>query len=184
MASMNVKTGDKVVVLAGKDKGKTGTVLNAYPKNNRVTVKGVNVEVKHRKPRSQQDKGGIVKIEGPVDASNVQVICPACGKATRIAHQLDSKGNHVRVCKKCGANIATAKVKKAPKAKAQKTEEVAKTEKPAEKKTVTKTTATKAATTKTAATKTVKKDTTKAVKAATTASTAKKSSPTKKTAGK
>ena len=175
MASMNVKTGDKVVVLTGKDKGKTGAVLNAYPKDNRVTVKGVNIQVKHRKPRSQQDKGGIVKLEGPIDVSNVQVICPVCGKATRIGYELDSKGKRVRICKKCGANIATAKKKAAP--KAAKTEE---TKAETTEKTVKA--APKAA--PKATPKTATKDTTKTVKTVKTTATAKKSSPSKKTAGK
>ncbi len=170
---MNVKTGDKVLVLTGKDKGKVGTVLESFPKDKRVTVKGVNVLTKHRKPRSQQDKGGITKMEGKIEVSNVQVVCPACGKATRVAHKLDEKGNKIRVCKKCGANILTAKVKKPAKVKEAKADET-KVEKAAP----------KATAAKQPVKNVVAKDTTKATKSATAASSAKKSSPTRKTAGK
>ena len=118
MANMNIKKGDTVVVIAGKDSGKVAEVLACYPKDNRVTVKGINVVTKHNKPRSAQDKGGIAKVEGKIDVSNVQLVCPVCGKATRVAHK-EVDGKNVRVCKKCGANMDT--VKKA--AKAAKSEE-------------------------------------------------------------
>ena len=121
MANMNIKKGDTVVVIAGKDSGKVAEVLACYPKDNRVTVKGVNVVTKHNKPRSAQDKGGITKVEGKIDVSNVQLVCPVCGKATRVAHK-EVEGKNVRVCKKCGATMDGAK--KAAKAAA-KTEEKA-----------------------------------------------------------
>ena len=101
---MNIKKGDNVLVIAGKDKGKSGKVLATSPKNGKVTVENVNVVTKHQKPKSQQDKGGIIKKTAPFDASNVMVICPDCGKATRIAHK-DLDGKNVRVCKKCGASL-------------------------------------------------------------------------------
>lgn len=102
--ALNIKKGDNVVVIAGKDKGKNGKVLATAPSDNSVIVAGVNIIVKHKKPRSAQDKGGIVKKEGKIDASNVQVICPTCNKATRIAIDfVDNK--KVRKCKKCGAVI-------------------------------------------------------------------------------
>ena len=102
--ALNVKKGDTVVVIAGKDKGKTGKVLVAMPADNSVVVAGVNIIAKHKKPRSAQDKGGIIKKENKIDASNVQVICPICGKATRIAHK-EVDGKMARICKKCGANL-------------------------------------------------------------------------------
>ena len=109
--ALHVKKGDNVLVLAGKDKGKTGKIVSADPKNGVVVVDGVNVVTKHKKPRSAQQTGGIEKVNGNIDASNVQIICPACGKATRIAAgEVDSK--KVRLCKKCGANMDA----KAPKA--------------------------------------------------------------------
>ena len=102
--ALNVKKGDNVVVIAGKDKGKTGKVLVAMPADGSVVVAGVNMIAKHKKPRNANDKGGIIKKEGKIDASNVQIICPTCGKATRVAHEVkDNK--KIRECKKCGANL-------------------------------------------------------------------------------
>ena len=101
---MNIKKNDKVVVLSGKDKGKEGKVLEAMPADKKVIVEGVNVASKHIKPRKQGDQGGIVKMETPIYACKVQVVCPKCGKATRVGHKLVD-GKKVRVCKKCGAEI-------------------------------------------------------------------------------
>jgi len=99
----NLRTGDMVVVIAGKDKGKQGKIIASDAHKSRVTVAGVNIVSKHRKPRSQTDKGGIKKEEAPIDVSNVQIICPQCGKATRIGHLIDEKGKKHRKCKKCNA---------------------------------------------------------------------------------
>lgn len=99
----NLRTGDTVVVIAGKDKGKTGKIVASDAQKSRVTVANINIVSKHKKPRSQTDKGGIKKMEAPIDVSNVQIICPVCGKATRIAHTVDDKGVKHRVCKKCKA---------------------------------------------------------------------------------
>ena len=101
---MNVKKDDKVIVLSGKDKGKQGKVLSADPKAAKVVVEGVNVATKHQKPRKQGEEGGIIKLETPIYASKVQVICPKCGKATRVAHKI-ADGKKVRVCKHCGAEL-------------------------------------------------------------------------------
>lgn len=105
--ALNVKKGDTVVVIAGKDKGKTGKVLVAMPADNSVVVAGVNIISKHKKPRSAQDKGGIIKRENKIDASNVQIICGSCGKATRVGHSLDGD-KKTRICKKCGASLDVA----------------------------------------------------------------------------
>lgn len=102
--SLTVKKGDTVVVIAGKDKNKTGKVLEVSPKDGKVLVENVNIVTKHNKPRSQQDKGGIVKKPAAIEVSNVMVICPACGKATRVAHT-EVEGKKVRACKKCGASL-------------------------------------------------------------------------------
>lgn len=102
---MNIKKDDKVVVLSGKDKGKQGKVLVASPKEEKVIVAGVNVATKHKKAQKQGEEGGIIKAETPIYASKVAVVCPKCGKATRIGHSVDKKGNKVRVCRKCGAEI-------------------------------------------------------------------------------
>ena len=119
---MKVKKNDTVLVLTGKDNGKTGKVLRALPGDNRVVVDGVNVQKKHKKARSAQETSGIVEQAGPIDASNVLVICPTCDKATRVAHA-EVDGKKVRVCKKCGASLeAKAEAKKpAKKAAAKKT---------------------------------------------------------------
>ena len=101
---MNIRKDDKVVVISGKDKGKEGKVLIANPKAGKLVVEGVNVATKHQKPRKQGEEGGIIKVETPIYASKVMVICPKCGKPTRVAHKLDA-GKNVRVCKKCGANL-------------------------------------------------------------------------------
>ena len=101
---MNVKKGDTIVVLSGKDKGKQGKVLKSDPKGGKVIVEGVNVAMKHRKPRKQGEEGGIIKVETPIYACKVMVVCPKCGKPTRVAHKLDG-GKKSRVCKKCGAEI-------------------------------------------------------------------------------
>ena len=130
--SLRIKKGDNVLVIAGKDKGKTGTVLEVSPKTNKVVVDGVNVVSRHQKPRSQQDKGGIIKKNAAIDASNVMVICPSCGKATRIKAG-EANGKKVRVCK-CGSALDKANAK-AVKKEAKKVEAA---EKPATKKTTTK----------------------------------------------
>ena len=101
---MNIKKDDKVVVLSGKDKGKQGKILVSDPKAAKVIVKGVNVATKHQKPQKQGQEGGIIKVETPIYASKVQLVCPKCGKGTRVAHKI-SDGKKVRVCKKCGAEI-------------------------------------------------------------------------------
>ena len=111
---LSVKKGDNVLVIAGKDAGKTGEVLEVNRDDHKVVVANVNIQSHHRKPRSKDDKGGIIKAEGAVDASNVQVVCPSCKKATRVAHA-DIDGKHVRICKKCGASLEVAKTKKATK---------------------------------------------------------------------
>jgi len=111
---MTIKTGDTVVVIAGKDKGKTGKVSAVYADANKVLVDDVNVVTKHQKPRSQQDKGGIVKKSAPIDASNVMVVCPVCGKATRVAHS-EIEGKKVRSCKKCKGSLDKEYVKAAKK---------------------------------------------------------------------
>ena len=107
---MKVKKGDNVVVIAGKDKGKKSKVLETSPKTGKIVVENVNVVTKHRKPRSAQDKGGIVKQTNPIPSSNVMVVCQACDKATRVAHK-ELNGKKVRACKKCGASLDKAFVK-------------------------------------------------------------------------
>ena len=102
--AMNVKKGDTVVVLSGKDKGKTGKVQGTIPKESKVVVEGVNMVTCHTKPRRQGEEGGIVRREAALYASKVQVVCPKCGKGTRVAHKFED-GKKVRVCKHCGASL-------------------------------------------------------------------------------
>ena len=102
--STSIKKGDNVVVIAGKEKGKTGKVTEVSSKNNRVLVDGVNIVTKHQKARKQDEKSQIVKKNAPIEASNVMVVCPSCGKATRIAHS-EVEGKKVRTCKKCKASL-------------------------------------------------------------------------------
>lgn len=101
---MKLKKGDKVKVLSGNDKDKTGEILEVIPKKSKVVVKGVNVRKKHVKPRRQGDEGGIISVECPIDSSKVNVVCPKCGAATKVAFK-EEKGEKIRVCKKCGANL-------------------------------------------------------------------------------
>ena len=101
---MNIKKDDKVIVLSGKDKGKEGKVLVADPKGMKVIVEGVNVATKHQKPMRQGQEGGIIKVETPIYVSKVQLVCPKCGKATRVGHAV-VEGKKVRTCKKCGASL-------------------------------------------------------------------------------
>ena len=115
---MKVKKNDTVLVLTGKDNGKTGKVLRALPGDNKIVVDGINVQKRHKKARSAQETSAIVEQAGPIDASNVLVVCPHCDKATRVAHA-EVEGKKVRVCKKCGKPLdVKAEAKKAPAKKA------------------------------------------------------------------
>ena len=102
--AMNIKKGDTIVVLSGKDKGKKGKVLEAMPAAGKVVIEGINVATCHVKPKKQGDQGGIVSREIPMYASKVMLVCPKCGKATRPAYKV-ADGKKVRVCKKCGQEI-------------------------------------------------------------------------------
>ena len=102
--AMNVKKGDTVVVLSGKDKGKKGKVQRTVPSEAKVVVEGINMVTCHTKPRRQGEEGGIVRREAALYASKVQVVCPKCGKPTRVGHKVEG-GKKTRVCKKCGAEL-------------------------------------------------------------------------------
>ena len=101
---MKIKKDDKVTVLSGKDKGKQGKILSADPKAMKVVVEGVNVATKHQKPMKQGQEGGIIKVETPIYASKVQLVCPKCDKGTRVAFKI-ADGKKTRVCKHCGAEL-------------------------------------------------------------------------------
>ena len=109
--TMEIKKGDLVEVTVGgiQVKGKRGKVLATSPKQNKVIVDGLNVVVRHTKPRSAQQPGGKIEKPRPIDVSNVMLVCPNCDKATRNGHVLADNGKYVRQCKKCGAVIADRK---------------------------------------------------------------------------
>lgn len=104
MNKIHVKKGDTVVVLSGKDKGKKGKVLEVSPREEKVIIEGLNMAQKHVKPRKMGQPGGIVKAESPMYACKVMLVCPKCGKPTRLAHKIMPDGSKLRACKneKCG----------------------------------------------------------------------------------
>jgi large subunit ribosomal protein L24 len=101
---MRIKKGDTVQVLSGNDKGTKGEVLEVLPKADKLVVKGVNVRKKHMKPRKQGEEGGIVPVECAIPSSKVNVVCPKCGKTTKVGYSVE-KDEKVRICKKCGAKL-------------------------------------------------------------------------------
>ena len=106
---IHVKKGDKIVVLAGKDKGKEGKIIKADPPKGTVFVEGINKVQRHTKPTQASPQGGIITKEAPLSASNVMVICPSCKKPTRIKKTRSVEGKNVRACKKCGEIIESGK---------------------------------------------------------------------------
>ena len=98
---VNIKKGDDVVVISGKDKGKKGKVLSVDAASRKVIVEGVNMATKHMKPRKQGDQAGIVSQEAAIYACKVMHVCPSCGKAARVGYKVLDDGSKVRICKKC-----------------------------------------------------------------------------------
>jgi large subunit ribosomal protein L24 len=103
--AIDIKKGDTVVILAGKDRGKRGKVLRVVPKSGKVVVEGLNIVKKHEKPTKEAPQGGVIETPAPIDRSNVQVVCGGCRKPTRIGIKVADDGGRVRVCKKCGAEL-------------------------------------------------------------------------------
>ncbi|MBQ4289661.1 MAG: 50S ribosomal protein L24 [Clostridia bacterium] len=101
---LHVKKDDTVVVLSGTEAGKRGKIVEVSPKEGKVIVEGINIVSKHVKPRKQGEEGGIVKVEGAMYASKVQLYCSKCGKGVRVRNQVVN-GKKVRVCAKCGAEL-------------------------------------------------------------------------------
>ena len=101
---MKLRKGDTVKVLSGNDKGKTGEILEVIPKTEKIIVKGINIRKKSVKPRRQGKQGEIIPSEFSIHSSKVALVCPKCGKATRVGYEVEKDGK-VRVCKKCGAKI-------------------------------------------------------------------------------
>jgi large subunit ribosomal protein L24 len=106
MAGLKIKKGDRVKVLTGKDRGKEGQVMRVIPDRRKVIVDGVNVAKKHQAPTRSTQQGGIIDKDMPLPVANVALVCPSCGKATRVGYTFDKSGDKSRVCKKCGAEIA------------------------------------------------------------------------------
>lgn len=103
--AVNVRKGDLVKVIAGRDKGKEGRIVRSIPKEERVVVEKINLVKRHQKPTPEFTQGGIITKEAPIHVSNVMLVCPSCKKATRVAHKILDSGKKVRACKKCGATI-------------------------------------------------------------------------------
>jgi large subunit ribosomal protein L24 len=104
MPGLKLKKGDKVMVIAGKDRGKSGKILRSFPRENRVLVEGVNIVKRHTRPTQRNPQGGIVERESPIHISNVMLVCPRCNQPTRVGRKITSEGK-LRVCKKCGEEI-------------------------------------------------------------------------------
>jgi len=104
MNTLNIKSGDTVIVLSGKDKGKQGKVIKTFPAKGTAIVEGIAVTAHHTKPRKQGETGGIVKKETPIRTCKVALYCDKCGKGVRVGYKMDGD-KKVRVCKKCGAEI-------------------------------------------------------------------------------
>ncbi|GAB3067367.1 50S ribosomal protein L24 [Salinicoccus sesuvii] len=109
---MHVRSGDKVVVISGKDKGKEGTILKAIPAKNRVIVEGVNMMKKHLKPSQMNPEGGILETEAAIHVSNVMHVDPESGERTRIRQEVKEDGTKVRIAVKSGKEIPTVKYEK------------------------------------------------------------------------
>ena len=105
---MKIQKGDKVEIIIGKDKGRSGEVLRVYAKTEEIIIKGLNLYKKHLKP-TQGQKGGIIEKERAIKASKTMLICPSCGKKIRVAYQIDKNGDKSRICRKCKSIIVNNK---------------------------------------------------------------------------
>jgi large subunit ribosomal protein L24 len=101
---MRIRKGDRVMVLQGKDRGRSGEVMRAIPRENKVIVEGVNISKRHSRPRRGTMQGGIIDKDMPMHVASVAIICSSCGP-TRIGYRQDEQGRKVRVCKKCGGDL-------------------------------------------------------------------------------
>lgn len=101
---MKVKKGDNVLVISGKDRGRTAKILKSFPKAGKILVEGINLKTAHVRPKRQGEKGQVVKVPAPLDMSNVKLVCPKCSKAVRVGYKVEN-GKKMRVCKKCKSEI-------------------------------------------------------------------------------
>jgi large subunit ribosomal protein L24 len=102
---VKLKKGDRVKVLAGKDRGNDGVIMRVIPEKNKVIVEGINIAKKHQRPTRATMQGGIIDKDMPLNASNVALICSGCGKATRLGYRFDDHGKKIRICRKCQADV-------------------------------------------------------------------------------
>ena len=105
---LSIRKGDRVQVIAGKDKGKKGKVLFALPKDERVVVEHIAMVKRHMRPTQKSQQGGIQEREAAIHVSNVQLICPSCGQPTRVGHRIAENGVKVRICRSCEGDIDKA----------------------------------------------------------------------------
>ncbi len=103
--AVHVKKGDRVKIIAGREKGKEGDIIRSIPREDRVVVEKINLVKRHQKPTPEFSQGGIITKEAPIHVSNVMLVCSSCKKATRVGHKILDTGKKVRVCKQCGATI-------------------------------------------------------------------------------
>lgn len=101
---MKIRKGDKIRVTAGKDKGREGVVDRVYPKSGRALIQKINIYKKHVKKSEKMPQGGVVEVPRPIDVSKLMLICPKCGKQTRIGYKIE-KNNKIRICKKCESKL-------------------------------------------------------------------------------
>lgn len=101
---MKIHKGDQVLIISGKDRGRKGKVIEAFPKQGRLIIEGINLSKKHVKPKKSGEKGQVVEMPAPLNVSDVKLICPKCGKAVRTGYKLEGKKKY-RVCKKCGQEV-------------------------------------------------------------------------------
>lgn len=115
---MKLKRNDKIIVISGKDRGKTGKIEKILPRKNRAIVTGINIAKKSVRPSKKAPKGGQIEFHAPIDLSNLKYICPTCNKPSKVIIKRDSQGKKNRVCKNCQAKSNDNKVKTSPFAKA------------------------------------------------------------------
>lgn len=102
---MKIKKGDNIMIVTGKDRGKSGKIFKVLPKEGRVIIEGLNLKKKHVRPRKQGEKGQIVNIPGSLNISNVMILCKNCDKKTRVGFKFLEDKNKIRICRKCGEEI-------------------------------------------------------------------------------
>lgn len=101
---MKICKGDIVLIISGKDRGRKGKVIKALPKKGKIVVEGINLRKKHVRPKKSGEKGQIITVPAPLDVSNLKLVCPKCGKVTRIGYKIEGKKKY-RICKKCKQEI-------------------------------------------------------------------------------